>query len=137
MTFQLFTGSAEVRKRYWARSLAGFRALSLAQPNAFHRAVAALQQSSLVGTVVSALVSPRVPSGADRASAQNVDRLHQKAGAKDVVELHGRVDVVECSACAASTMPRTDFHDVLMRLNPAFAVTPSTQLRPDGDVGFF
>ena len=71
----------------------------------------------------------------DASAAQNVDRLHQKAGTKDVVELHGRVDVVECSACAASTMPRTEFHDVLVRLNPEFAVKTSTQLRPDGDVG--
>lgn len=31
---------------------------------------------------------------------QNVDRLHQRAGSRDVVELHGNIDEVRCVACA-------------------------------------
>ena len=32
---------------------------------------------------------------------QNVDRLHHRAGSKNVVELHGRNDVVRCLSCHA------------------------------------
>jgi NAD-dependent deacetylase len=30
---------------------------------------------------------------------QNVDRLHQRAGSRDVVELHGNIDEVRCVSC--------------------------------------
>lgn len=54
-----------------------------AAPNPAHRALARL--ADRVGTLT--LVT------------QNVDRLHQRAGSRDVVELHGNLDEVRCSAC--------------------------------------
>lgn len=54
-------------------------------PNAAHYALAALER--------------RVP--ALLLATQNVDGLHQRAGSRNVVELHGNITRVKCSACAA------------------------------------
>ena len=40
MTYQVFTGSAAARRRYWARSYLGWRHIARAAPNGGHRAVA-------------------------------------------------------------------------------------------------
>src|SRR5437879_5088342 len=42
MTYDEFVGSADSRRRYWARSHLGWQTIARAQPNAGHRAVAAL-----------------------------------------------------------------------------------------------
>lgn len=34
---------------------------------------------------------------------QNVDRLHQRAGSRDVLELHGNLDEVRCTRCGVTT----------------------------------
>src|SRR5580658_9217910 len=71
MTYQEFTGSALARQRYWARSHLGWRHVTGASANAGHVAVAALQRAGLVRGVIT----------------QNVDGLHQAAGAVSVTEL--------------------------------------------------
>ncbi|NUR25363.1 MAG: NAD-dependent protein deacetylase 1, partial [Catenulispora sp.] len=48
MTYDDFAGSAEARRRYWARSHLGWRTMAGASPNAGHRAVAALRASGHV-----------------------------------------------------------------------------------------
>ena len=63
MTYQRFVGSAEARRRYWARSHVGWREIGRARPNAGHRAVAALQRHGLVTGIVS-LSSGLMPVGA-------------------------------------------------------------------------
>src|SRR5690606_28352541 len=68
-----FTGSAEARRRYWARAFSGWERFAAARPNVAHRAVAALEQVGVVTGVIT----------------QNVDGLHQEAGARSVLELHG------------------------------------------------
>src|SRR6476620_5833543 len=45
VTFQAFTGDDATRRRYWARSFAGWPVFSRAQPNAAHRALAAWESS--------------------------------------------------------------------------------------------
>lgn len=116
MTYQDFTGSAENRQRYWARSHAGWRRIARAQPNDGHRAVAALQHQGLLSGIVT----------------QNVDGLHTSAGATDVVELHGALDRVVCLACG-TVSPRADLEKRLTAANPD-AVTSSDLVKPDGDV---
>ncbi|CAK9109153.1 unnamed protein product [Durusdinium trenchii] len=64
MTHQEFVSSAVNRKRYWARSLRGWRFFDQAQPNVAHRALGKLEQQGYVRTVVT----------------QNVDGLHQRLG---------------------------------------------------------
>ena len=65
MTYQAFTGSAEARRRYWARSYLGWRHIARAAPNHGHRAVAELGRRGLLTGIIT----------------QNVDGLHQAAGA--------------------------------------------------------
>ena len=65
MTYQELLGSPQAQRRYWARSFAGWPVIRQARPNAGHAAVARLQGLGAVGAVVT----------------QNVDRLHQAAGA--------------------------------------------------------
>ena len=56
-----------------------------AQPNAAHRKLAELERAGKVKAVVT----------------QNIDGLHQKAGSKEVLELHGSVLRNYCTRCGA------------------------------------
>jgi NAD-dependent SIR2 family protein deacetylase len=114
MTYQRFVGSAEARRRYWARSHAGWRQIGLARPNAGHRAVAELEQRGLIEAIVT----------------QNVDGLHQAAGARRVIELHGGLDRVVCLSCRERTR-RTELESRLRSANPGWEA--SGQINPDGD----
>jgi NAD-dependent SIR2 family protein deacetylase len=116
MTYQTFTGSSGARQRYWARSHLGWHAIARARPNGGHRAVAALQARGLLDGIIT----------------QNVDGLHQAAGACDVVELHGALDRVVCLRCAQLTS-REALHARLSTANPGFA-RGEVAIRPDGDV---
>src|SRR5262249_22740905 len=112
----LFCRDALARRRYWARSFLGWRLMAAAAPNDGHRAVAALQARELLTGIVT----------------QNVDGLHQAAGARDVVELHGGLDRVICLHCG-QTSARTDLDGRLREANPSFAGL-ATAVNPDGDV---
>jgi NAD-dependent SIR2 family protein deacetylase len=116
MTFQAFTGDPVARHRYWARSYLGWRRISSARPNAGHRAVAQLQRGDLLTGVIT----------------QNVDGLHQAAGAEDVLELHGALDRVICLDCNAISR-RTRLDQRLRELNSEFQAR-ATGVNPDGDV---
>jgi NAD-dependent SIR2 family protein deacetylase len=110
-----FVGSATVRRRYWARSFVGWPRVGRARPNAAHVGLARLEARGRVAQVVT----------------QNVDGLHQKAGARRVVDLHGRLDTVECLGCGAR-LARADVQTLLRRWNPGLA-GPAARLAPDGD----
>jgi NAD-dependent SIR2 family protein deacetylase len=113
--FQAFVADDATRRRYWARSMIGWRRFGQARPNDTHRALARLEacgRSQLLLT-------------------QNVDRLHQAAGSREVIDLHGRLDLVRCMACLAA-LPRADFQDDLTRLNADWADLDAVAL-PDGD----
>ncbi len=115
VTYQAFVGNPLTRQRYWARSLIGWRRFGQAQPNDTHRALArleALGRSELLLT-------------------QNVDRLHQAAGSTQVIDLHGRLDLVRCMGCE-QTMPRDDLQQWLVALNPSWADLDAVTA-PDGD----
>ncbi len=117
MTFGEFTGSAAARQRYWARSHRGWQGIVRAEPNAGHRAVAFLQQRGLLSGVIT----------------QNVDGLHQAAGAHPVIELHGGLDRVICLRCKAIS-ERDELHARLAEANPGLADSADGPVRPDGDV---
>ncbi|MBB4745684.1 NAD-dependent SIR2 family protein deacetylase [Actinoplanes octamycinicus] len=116
MTYQAFTGDPLARRRYWARSHLGWRTIGLARPNEGHRAVARWQRAGLLHGVIT----------------QNVDGLHQAAGARDVVELHGNLARVTCLGCGALT-PRADLETRLTAANPAFTAVAAA-VNADGDV---
>jgi len=112
---QDFLAHEHSRKRYWARSLIGFRRMGAAKPNDAHRALAALEAQGRVTQLVT----------------QNVDGLHQAAGSRNVVDLHGRVDVVRCLACERR-VPRGEVQAELVERNPRFAALDAVEA-PDGD----
>ena len=123
MQYADFVRDPEARRRYWARSLLGFRSFGAARPNAGHRALAALAQRGLA-TVIT----------------QNVDGLHQAAGSASVIDLHGRIDRVRCLACGELS-PRSRLQRRLEHANPGLegevaagrAELDDARLRPDGD----
>lgn len=116
MTYAEFTGSPAARRRYWAGSLRGWPRVRDARPNPAHAALARLEAAGRVGRVVT----------------QNVDGLHRKAGSRRVLDLHGRLDLVECLGCGAR-VDREDVQALLQMWNPE-APAPAAP-RPDGDAG--
>jgi hypothetical protein len=65
---------------------------------------------------------------------QNVDGLHQAAGATSVTELHGSLHRVVCLGCWRRS-PRTELDERLRTANPSWDVQGSaTAAGPDGDV---
>ena len=113
--FRSFMEDALTRKRYWARSLVGWRRFGRARPNDAHRALAALERRGRVGLLVT----------------QNVDRLHQPAGSAAVVDLHGRLDTVRCMGCERR-LPREELQQQLLERNPDW-VDLDARDAPDGD----
>jgi NAD-dependent SIR2 family protein deacetylase len=104
-----------VRRRYWARSVVGWRRMSGARPNRAHEALANLERLGQVEQLVT----------------QNVDGLHQAAGSRHVIDLHGRIDVVRCMTCERR-VPRATVQEELVRRNPRFAHVDALAA-PDGD----
>ena len=115
VTLQAFLGAESTRRRYWARSMLGWQRFGHASPNVVHAALARLELSGKQQVLLT----------------QNVDRLHQAAGSRNVIDLHGRMDIVRCLGCGQRSS-REDLQDVLVAGNPewiGFASAPA----PDGD----
>lgn len=104
MNIRQFTSSAAFRRRYWARNHLGWRHMAATEPNAGHRALAALERTGAVTGVIT----------------QNVDLLHTKAGSRTVVNLHGTYAQVVCLDCG-HTMTRAALAERLEAANPGFA----------------
>jgi NAD-dependent SIR2 family protein deacetylase len=114
MTFQEFTSGPVARQRYWARSHLGWGRMRHASPNDGHRALAALDPALLI--------------------TQNVDGLHEAAGSRRLVALHGRIADVVCLGCR-QTSSRVALHERMTVLNPGFTARhEAAETRPDGDV---
>ena len=114
MTYQEFVSGPEAQQRYWARSHLGWGRMRHAEPNAGHDALARLDPELLI--------------------TQNVDGLHERAGSRRLVALHGRIAEVVCLSCRAVTS-RAALHERLAELNPEFSDRHrAAEIRPDGDV---
>jgi NAD-dependent SIR2 family protein deacetylase len=114
MTYQEFVSGPAAQQRYWARSHLGWSRMGRAEPNAGHRALAALAPELLI--------------------TQNVDGLHERVGTPRLVALHGRIADVVCLGCRA-TSSRAALQQRLTDLNPGFAERyAEVAVRPDGDV---
>lgn len=112
-----FVDKAALRQRYWARAYLGWPRFSASRPNAAHRALAALaDQEQLVGLIT-----------------QNVDGLHQAAGSRGVVELHGALARVRCLACDARST-RDELQGRFDDVNPGWRERVHGETAPDGDV---
>lgn len=115
VTYQAFVGELATRKRYWARSLVGWRRFGSALPNGTHHALARLEAKGKLTLLLT----------------QNVDGLHQAAGSRNVIDLHGRLDQVRCLACERR-LPRAAFQMLLLENNPTWADLDAVDA-PDGD----
>jgi NAD-dependent SIR2 family protein deacetylase len=114
MTYQEFVSGPTARQRYWARSHLGWTRMGGAEPNAGHRALAAVDPELLI--------------------TQNVDGLHERAGSRRVVALHGRIADVVCLGCRVITA-RWELQERMADANPGYADRHSSATtRPDGDV---
>ena len=115
MTYREFVDREASRKRDWARSFVGWRRIRDATPNAAHTALARLEATGRATSLVT----------------QNVDRLHARAGSRRTIDLHGRLDRIECLACHARFL-RDDFQAELERRNGTWDHLEATTA-PDGD----
>lgn len=121
MTHQQFISAESFRRHYWARNHLGWEHLASAEPNAGHRALAAMEDAGhLTGLIT-----------------QNIDMLHARAGSRHMVPIHGRYDRVRCLSCGDMT-PRAEFDGVLEALNPGWRdrvrVLADLEVAPDADV---
>lgn len=116
LTFDEFMGSKENQARYWARSYVGWHRIASAEPNPGHLALSEAEQLSKIFHIIT----------------QNVDGLHQKAGSKNVVELHGRLDRVLCTGCG-DILARSELDGRIHALNPNFRDLENVEFSPDGD----
>lgn len=115
--FRDFVTNDSVRRRYWAKSMIGWPRFHAAVPNAAHTALGKLEASGHITTLIT----------------QNVDGLHQKAGSRHVIDLHGRLDSVICLQCPAE-QNRHDWQQRLRSENRRWDTEISAVAdAPDGD----
>jgi NAD-dependent deacetylase len=100
--------------RFWSFYSQRFAGLVEKLPNPAHDAIAELERRGLVRAVIT----------------QNIDRLHRRAGSRNVVEVHGSIDACVCPECGG----RVALEQVLELLESA--PTPEcsaciTPLKPD------
>lgn len=113
--YQDFVRNTHSRQRYWARSYVGWQCFSKARPNAAHYALADLEATGKVDTLIT----------------QNVDRLHSAAGSRRVIDLHGDLSKVRCLGCN-KIHARIDYQQALKVANPDWNARVF-RYTPDGD----
>ena len=117
MTYDQFVSDEGFRRHYWARNHLGWQHMRTRAPNDGHRAIARLERRGLVTGVIT----------------QNVDLLHQAAGSRRVIDLHGHYNEVICLSCGL-VLPRTELHRMLTALNPDFTDSVAdVEIAPDAD----
>ena len=82
-TIEAFENDPE---KVWSFYALRYRALTEAEPNDAHRALAELERRGLVSAVIT----------------QNIDLLHERAGSRDVIEVHGSIRECVCLACGSA-----------------------------------
>jgi NAD-dependent SIR2 family protein deacetylase len=115
MMYQEFLARPEARRRYWARAMLGWPRMRQARPNQAHEALAALQGQARISGLIT----------------QNVDALHDRAGSRDVIELHGSLHRVLCLDCGQPS-ERQQIQLLMEDQNPYLAGVDAVQA-PDGD----
>jgi len=118
ITYQAFLRDPAMRRRYWMRSFVGWPAVARARPNRAHEALVELESQGRMTTLVT----------------QNVDGLHARAGQRQIIDLHGRIDQVICLDCGAR-VGRLEVQQRLGEANPQWTGL-SASIAPDGDADF-
>jgi NAD-dependent deacetylase len=73
-------------ERFWSFYGRRFDALEDKQPNRAHEVLARLERAGLLDAVIT----------------QNIDRLHERAGSREVIEVHGSIATSSCLRCGVS-----------------------------------
>jgi len=105
--YQALRSDAATYRRYWARAFAGWDRFAAAAPSGAHHALAAWERAT-----------------------QNVDGLHQSAGSRQVIDLHGRLDAVVCLGCG-ERVSRAEWQRRMRAQNPGWDAAAIAA--PDGD----
>lgn len=113
--YSAFVSDPAAQTRYWARSAVGWQRFSRFRPNAGHVALARLEASGHLAGIIT----------------QNVDRLHQAAGSRRVVELHGALAEVHCLSCSTPES-RFALQERIAAMNPGW-LDRTAEIAPDGD----
>jgi len=86
-TFQSFLKSRTARKYYFDSCFKFLKLVQCAKPNSLHHQLYRLQKKNFLHCLIT----------------QNVDGLLQRAGCKDVIELHGDIQKIVCIRCGIFT----------------------------------
>ena len=70
-------------ERFWRFYGERFQTLQHKRPNRAHEALARLEEAGLLTAVIT----------------QNIDRLHARAGSRELIEVHGTIDHSSCLLC--------------------------------------
>lgn len=137
LMFQRFMREDNEKRRYWARSMLGYSAMSGASCNPTHMGLYTLAQAGVVGHILT----------------QNVDGLHHLAAyggigddsesgfakytssSSPVTEVHGNIHLVVCMQCG-HVIPRVHLQRQLREANQELYdgyAADRTRMRPDGD----
>ena len=72
-------------ERFWHFYGARFQSLESIEPNPAHAALVTLERAGLLDAVIT----------------QNIDRLHERAGSRELIEIHGTISHSSCLRCGA------------------------------------
>ena len=120
MTYQEFLHDPQASHRYWARAFVGWRVMQAAHPNRTHYALVELERAGLLTGVVT----------------QNVDGLHEEAGQRNLIALHGDMQHVVCLSCGYEEA-RAEYDTRAATANPTYLqrwAVNKDDVNPDGDV---
>lgn len=113
---QAFLSDEHTRRRYWARSWHGWPLIRDALPNPAHHALAELEEKNRIELLIT----------------QNVDGLHQRAGSRHVLDLHGAVGRVLCLNCGEMHCRESIQHQ--LSSDNQWPESAGQSPRPDGDM---
>lgn len=117
MNIHEFLGDPQFRKRFWAGASVNARTHTKNEPNSGHHAIARLEELGLSTGVLT----------------QNVDDLHNRAGSRVVVELHGNGNRVTCTNCGTK-YNRAEVIASFNELNPGYVESQkNVNINPDQD----
>lgn len=115
MTIDKFKESENYYRRYWMGSFYGYTHMQDVKPNPGHYALADMEKHRFVNGILT----------------QNVDPLHERAGSKNVVHLHGNLSRVRCLR-HGHVFKRSDITDMIRHNNPTLHLD-DVEINPDGD----
>jgi NAD-dependent deacetylase len=117
VSVELFTidGFKANPKAFYEAGLPLFRMIEAARPNQAHVTLARLEEAGLVKALIT----------------QNVDGLHQKAGSKKVLEIHGTLKRASCLFCRQGVGADEVIADIEEGLIPPLCIECGEPLKPD------